>query len=80
MVGGLLVDRFGYHSTFLITAGMHTVSVLLRTPLLLLVPKGNPSDAPSGTGKTNVSDSGARDLDPESHEAPLLDAHQSERE
>ena len=38
MVGGILVDHYGYHVTFLVTASMHTMSVLVRTPLLLLVP------------------------------------------
>merc|ERR1711924_303673 len=35
MVGGILVDKFGYHVTFFVTAGMHLTSVLIRTPLLL---------------------------------------------
>jgi hypothetical protein len=38
MVGGILVEHYGYHVTFLVTASMHITSVLLRTPLLLLVP------------------------------------------
>jgi len=37
MLGGLLIDRFGYNVTFLITASLQGCSMLCITPLVLLV-------------------------------------------
>ena len=37
MLGGLLIDRFGYEATFLITASLQGLSILCLTPLCLLV-------------------------------------------
>ena len=37
MLGGVLVDTLGYRRTFLVTAALQLCSVLLYSPLLLLV-------------------------------------------
>ena len=39
VLGGILVDRGSYKIAFLVTLAFHTVSILLRIPLLWLVPK-----------------------------------------
>ena len=37
MLGGFLIDSYGYRTTFMITASLQFVSMLCLTPLLLLV-------------------------------------------
>ena len=48
MVGGWLVSSYGYHICFLATSCLHTTSVLVRIPLLFLVPWEQPAAGGQG--------------------------------
>ena len=50
MLGGLIADRIGYRNTFLITAALHLVSVLLLAPLLCIVPASDESRRKAARG------------------------------
>ena len=50
VLGGLIADRIGYRNTFLITAALHLVSVLLLAPLLCIVPASDESRRKAARG------------------------------
>jgi len=74
MVGGWVVKNYSYHVCFLATCCMHTTSVLLRTPLLLLVPNDGPEEGAENRepNQNPAEEARAPALPSSAYEEPLL--------
>ena len=87
-VGGVLAERYGYPFAFAVTTIFHCTAIMIKSPLLCLVPRKAVTMSPKGAkhgGNVQAAEGGSGDEEVSSEEgepdetAPILGPHASKR-